>query len=171
MSIIQVFYVGAGVTRPLLLRLRAVLICKHRAMFIGPSHLGVIGVENGERTNPMPTPSLVEAVARAIDPGAWINSSPERMKRRNAAELSAQAALKAHAEWLESRAIEMNITGARALRDSFGWPNQTERAKHCFEAMISVANDTTEIHDSDCAVHNAPAFPAGPCDCGAEEQS
>lgn len=85
--------------------------------------------------------------------------------------LIAQAALKAHAEWLESRAIEMNITGARALRDSFGWPNQTERAKHCFEAMISVANDTAEIHDSDCAVHNAPAFPAGPCDCGAEEQS
>ena len=23
-------------------------------------------------------------------------------------------------------------------------------------------------HTSDCAVHNEPAFPAGPCDCGAE---
>lgn len=23
------------------------------------------------------------------------------------------------------------------------------------------------VHDSDCAVHNAPAFPAGKCDCGA----
>lgn len=24
------------------------------------------------------------------------------------------------------------------------------------------------VHDSDCAVNNEPAFPAGPCDCGAE---
>lgn len=24
------------------------------------------------------------------------------------------------------------------------------------------------IHDSDCAVHNEPAYPNGPCDCGAE---
>nr|DAV31709.1 MAG TPA: hypothetical protein [Caudoviricetes sp.] len=23
-------------------------------------------------------------------------------------------------------------------------------------------------HDSDCAVHNEPAIPAGPCDCGAQ---
>lgn len=22
------------------------------------------------------------------------------------------------------------------------------------------------MHDSDCAVHNEPALPAGPCDCG-----
>lgn len=25
----------------------------------------------------------------------------------------------------------------------------------------------TVIHDSDCSVHNEPAYPAGPCDCGA----
>ena len=24
----------------------------------------------------------------------------------------------------------------------------------------------TILHDSDCAVHNAPAMPVGPCDCG-----
>ena len=24
------------------------------------------------------------------------------------------------------------------------------------------------IHDSDCAVHNEPAYPNGPCDCGVE---
>jgi hypothetical protein len=23
-----------------------------------------------------------------------------------------------------------------------------------------------QSHDSDCAVHNEPAYPAGPCDCG-----
>ena len=26
---------------------------------------------------------------------------------------------------------------------------------------------TDATHDSDCAVHNAPALPPGPCDCGA----
>lgn len=26
-------------------------------------------------------------------------------------------------------------------------------------------------HTSDCAVHNEPAMPAGPCDCGAAEQT
>lgn len=25
------------------------------------------------------------------------------------------------------------------------------------------------LHDSDCARHNAPALPVGPCDCGAED--
>lgn len=24
-------------------------------------------------------------------------------------------------------------------------------------------------HDSDCAMHNEPALPAGPCDCGADK--
>lgn len=24
-----------------------------------------------------------------------------------------------------------------------------------------------DLHASDCAVHNEPAYPAGPCDCGA----
>jgi hypothetical protein len=26
------------------------------------------------------------------------------------------------------------------------------------------------IHNSDCAIYNEPAFPAGPCDCGAAEE-
>lgn len=27
----------------------------------------------------------------------------------------------------------------------------------------------TILHDSDCAVHNEPAMPNGPCDCGADD--
>ena len=27
----------------------------------------------------------------------------------------------------------------------------------------------TVLHESDCAVHNAPAYPPGPCDCEAEK--
>jgi hypothetical protein len=25
------------------------------------------------------------------------------------------------------------------------------------------------LHDSDCALHNAPALPVGPCNCGADD--
>lgn len=35
------------------------------------------------------------------------------------------------------------------------------------EAAGSAANRNGSIqHWSDCAVHNEPAYPAGPCDCG-----
>lgn len=32
-------------------------------------------------------------------------------------------------------------------------------------------HDLKLVHDSDCAVNNEPAFPAGPCDCGAEARA
>ena len=32
-------------------------------------------------------------------------------------------------------------------------------------------SDEKTIHASDCAVHNAPAFPPGPCDCKADDES
>ena len=31
--------------------------------------------------------------------------------------------------------------------------------------------DTEDRHASDCAVHNMPAYPNGPCDCAANERS
>ena len=27
-----------------------------------------------------------------------------------------------------------------------------------------------DLHASDCAIYSEPAYPAGPCDCGYEEQ-
>jgi len=36
-----------------------------------------------------------------------------------------------------------------------------------FPAKRAMAAD--KLHWSDCAVHNAPAYPAGPCDCGVEK--
>lgn len=30
-------------------------------------------------------------------------------------------------------------------------------------------NMATVLHDSDCAQHNEPAYPNGPCDCGADK--
>lgn len=37
-------------------------------------------------------------------------------------------------------------------------------------ALVAEANSAAlrGRHDSDCAVHNAPALPVGPCDCGAQ---
>lgn len=36
------------------------------------------------------------------------------------------------------------------------------------EAMIDCSNfPSMLIHKSDCATHNEPAYPNGPCDCGA----
>jgi hypothetical protein len=37
-----------------------------------------------------------------------------------------------------------------------------------FPAKRQMAAD--KLHWSDCAVHNAPAYPAGPCDCGVEKE-
>jgi len=37
-----------------------------------------------------------------------------------------------------------------------------------FSAKRAMAAD--KLHWSDCAVHNAPAYPAGPCDCGVEKE-
>jgi hypothetical protein len=34
-------------------------------------------------------------------------------------------------------------------------------------ALVSNDKATARPHKSDCAVHNAPAMPKGPCDCGA----
>jgi hypothetical protein len=38
-----------------------------------------------------------------------------------------------------------------------------------FPAKRTMAAD--KLHWSDCAVHNGPAYPAGPCDCGVEKES
>jgi hypothetical protein len=37
-----------------------------------------------------------------------------------------------------------------------------------FPAKRAMAAD--KLHWSDCAVHNGPAYPAGPCDCGAAQE-
>lgn len=33
----------------------------------------------------------------------------------------------------------------------------------------SKRRDVSHVHDSDCALHNGPAFEAGPCDCAASK--
>lgn len=45
-------------------------------------------------------------------------------------------------------------------------PIPSSRADHC---GCEACEDGT-LHLSDCAVHNEPAYPNGPCDCGAATQ-
>lgn len=40
--------------------------------------------------------------------------------------------------------------------------------KYLYESSSMSATPPAAVHASDCAVHNEPAYPAGPCDCGAE---
>ena len=36
---------------------------------------------------------------------------------------------------------------------------------HCQECRHEMEDETPVQHDSDCALHNEPAMPNGPCDC------
>lgn len=56
------------------------------------------------------------------------------------------------------RVIDAEFT--RDLNDALLAADQTRRG-HC---QCDACRDGT-IHASDCAVHNAPAYPKGPCDC------
>lgn len=40
----------------------------------------------------------------------------------------------------------------------------------CAKARALLKGETDKLHASDCALHNAPALPVGPCDCGAHLQ-
>lgn len=40
------------------------------------------------------------------------------------------------------------------------------KAKSWAPKDVQAAQRSAPIHNSDCAVHNEPAMPAGPCDCG-----
>jgi len=58
--------------------------------------------------------------------------------------------------------IEVDVTHWMPLPDPA--PVQTRRG-HC---QCDACRDGT-IHASDCSVHNAPAYPKGPCDCVPEK--
>jgi hypothetical protein len=45
---------------------------------------------------------------------------------------------------------------------------EIERRQGGFHAKRQMAAD--KLHWSDCAVHNGPAHPAGPCDCGVAQE-
>lgn len=54
-----------------------------------------------------------------------------------------------------------------ALPEGVNWGDRLtpEIAQHITQAA-QAANAGRGVHASDCAVHNEPAYPNGPCDCG-----
>ena len=47
--------------------------------------------------------------------------------------------------------------------DLYNYPEEAMEASW----NAAIASQKTGIHWSDCAQHNMPAYPNGPCDCGA----
>lgn len=59
---------------------------------------------------------------------------------------------------------------ARAVVEGGNAEKTGERVREAIDGLLGIrreAGQTARSHDSDCAVHNEPAMPAGPCDCGA----
>lgn len=74
---------------------------------------------------------------------------------------------------------EMVEAGRRAIKDAPDLSGivfeNTPEAYDAYEAMLQAAptppplpSEEAKPHASDCAVNNAPAYPAGLCDCGAD---
>ena len=88
-----------------------------------------------------------------------------------------------HAEAAELDALRDKLAGilsrtAVALRGPeppltrWSWHDLPERAAAAIAAIDLMQRTAQHLaagraHDSDCAMHNAPAYPAGECDCGA----
>lgn len=69
-------------------------------------------------------------------------------------------------------AVALALRGPPPPLTLWSWHDLPERAAAAI-AAIDLMQRTAQhlaagrLHDSDCAMHNAPAYPAGPCDCGA----
>ena len=74
----------------------------------------------------------------------------------------ADAAIAAHyAALLE---IKLPLSEARELFPDFDRPSSYHLLRHFNTIILLLASKNS--HASDCAAHNAPALPVGPCDCG-----
>lgn len=77
----------------------------------------------------------------------------------------ADAAIAAHyAALLE---IKLPLSEARELFPDFDRPSSYHLLRHFNTIILLLASKNS--HASDCAAHNAPALPVGPCDCGGTE--
>ena len=67
-------------------------------------------------------------------------------------------ALKLALEALERGETELRWQAITAIKEALAQPEQCQ----CSNCRVT-------LHASDCAVHNEPAYPAGGCDCGAQQ--
>lgn len=53
----------------------------------------------------------------------------------------------------------------RYNRDVLGQNNEGDPIGGDYGGVHNVSCETMQVHDSDCSLHNEPAYPNGPCDC------
>jgi len=139
----------------------------------------------------MPTPELIDRVAREIGRRLYETElGPLGGAEHKLFCEAAQAALKAHDVWLAEQGLVVVPKEPTETMTREGFERiwncevycrddplhmiemQTTAGKTAWQAMISAALQDSEVqHKSDCAVHNAPAYEPGPCDCGALQDS
>ena len=69
-------------------------------------------------------------------------------------------------------ATAVALRGPEPPLTRWSWHDLPERAAAAIAAIDLMQRTaqhlaSSRLHDSDCAMHNAPAYPAGECDCGA----
>lgn len=65
--------------------------------------------------------------------------------------------------WESMQLLAQGTPLRNVIRDAIHTSAAWKRERDAMSATPPAA-----VHASDCAVHNEPAYPAGPCDCGAE---
>jgi hypothetical protein len=140
--------------------------------FDGPPEIGFWSPDEGEwsGTSVLTFVEEVDILSPRIDPATLIPSAPASDAREGDVERVAEAManvcrtrrddsgkLVCHEHWRHlSREVKTEfLEYARAAISAMPAPSREPS-----EAMVEAG------HDSDCAVHNEPAYPAGPCDCG-----
>lgn len=130
------------------------------------------------RTGHAPSRALLDVIAerqRQISAEGW--SLDHDDSHRNGDLAAAAACYALSAGWLSGYGFPWLLEGRRGCPDLWPWERAAwkpkdprrdlVRAGALILAEIERIDRASARHASDCAVHNAPAYPPGPCDCGA----
>ena len=110
-------------------------------------------------TNPaQPEPVAHDVIAGVLfDFMAWLTSRPKRIMLSSADDAS--PAVDAIRDFAKMRGLSLDDAKVQDWQEALA---QTEQCQ--------CPNCKVILHSSDCAVHSGPAYPAGGCDCGAQQE-
>lgn len=98
----------------------------------------------------MAEPDLIEYRVRKIE--RYIVTRYEARDQKQSNSSGAVSTIGEYADF--DRAYDVAYACCKVEHERLGWPPEDERIQY-----------PKRPHYSDCAVHNEPALPAGPCDC------
>jgi hypothetical protein len=116
---------------------------------------------------PAQAPDIYPEEARdmGLEAVAYYTTPPAQPAQEPVARIAAlEAALNEIASAGMSPSPEMSDDGKTAWHASQAW-RFIGIAARAIELAPAPVGERCCYHDSDCAVHNMPAYPAGPCDC------